>query len=421
MRLKGLLPAIALVVAIVPAQAKIESAEGAGCSWPTHLNQDTFNFAYPDESAAYWGTHLPYITPGTDVVVKGRYPDVRYFSFHVYDEAQRPVDSISDFQITPKTGRNPFSDASARRGRYRVRVAFEPKPKRPKRNTIYAGEMENGQPNPGGMLIYRIYVPDDPKEPTGKVPLPTVVLRTAGGAVEVPLGQCEPLPPDQGGETNDVINDASYPDQTGRNSQHPAATNPPVFRRFYGTDQFPNDFRREDQGDDAEARFKGGFLSNQQIAYLYSYVSREYGDVLVIRLKAPSFPDTRDGEKPTARRDVRYWSVCQNNGISQRVADCTADHQSVLRDGWATLVISDPTDRPNNATRRKGVTWLAWGGAYYEGIVIYRHMLPAPGFEGAIQRIREGRSASKTIGSYYPRAAYCSKERFERGGWRACF
>jgi hypothetical protein len=176
----------------------------------------------------------------------------------------------------------------------------------------------------------------------------------------------------------------------------------------------------DDQGDSAEAQFKGGFLSNQQIAYLYAYVSREYGDVLVLRVRAPSFPDTRAGVKPTAARDVRYWSVCQNNGLSQRVSDCTADYQSALRRGFATIVISDPSDRPKNATKRNGVTWLAWGGAYYEGLVIYRHMLPSRLFEGAIQRIREGRSAAKTIGSYYPTGGYCTKERFERGGWKAC-
>jgi hypothetical protein len=420
MRIKALVLATALAGTLLPVSIDAV-AQDAGCSWPTHLNQDTFNFAYPDESAAYWGAHLPYVTPETEVVIEGRYPNVRYFSFHVYDEVQRPIDSISDLAVRPSAGGNPFSDPKAGGGRYRVRVAFEAKPKRPRPNTIYAGAMENGMPNPGGFLIYRIYVPDDEDKPTGGVPLPTVILRTGGGAIEIPFGSCDPLPPDQGGQTNDVINDLSYPDQTGRNTHHPAATDPPVFRRFYGTDQFPKDFRDDDQGDSAEAQFKGGFLSNQQIAYLYAYVSREYGDVLVLRVRAPSFPDTRAGVKPTAPRDVRYWSVCQNNGLSQRVSDCTADYQSALRRGYATIVISDPSDRPKNATKRNGVTWLAWGGAYYEGLVIYRHMLPARNFDGAIQRIREGRSASKTIGSYYPSGAYCTKERFERGGWEACF
>lgn len=399
----------------------------AGCSWPTKLNQDTLNFVYPDTSATYWGTHLPFID-AYRVAITGRFPNARYFSFHAYDEAQRPVASIADHEIVPdKGGTNPYAGPPARtRGTsstYTVYVEFTPAPDEPAPNTIYAGAMSDGTPNPAGFLIYRIYIPDRPDEPTGGVPLPTVTLETAGGAVPVELDQCEPLPPDTGGELNDEVKKRDYMFDTGSGGRHPAATDPLTFKPFYGTDQFPRDFNPENTSkDSAEATSEGGFLSNHHIAYLYAYVGRGYGDLVVVRIKAPTFPDTRAGDAPTTRSQLRYWSVCHNNGLTQRVVDCVADHQVPLDNaGYATIVISDPSDRPKNATARNGVSWLPWGAVFPEGIVIYRHMLPADSFAGAVQRVKEGASASNAMRDYYPRGTYCSSEDFEKRGWEGCF
>ena len=392
--------------------------EPIGCSWPTWLNEDTVNFAYPDDSATYWGTHVPFV-PGARLVIEGRFPAARYFSFHAYDEVQRPVDSIADLEIDPVSGVNPFRGGRGD-GRYEVFIEFTAPPEKPAPNTVYAGAMANGAPNPAGFILYRVYTPDDPED-RGGGPLPVITLE-AGGQTLVEFGDCDPLPPDAGGSINDVVAEQNYTYVTPGRTHHPAATNPPTFKPFYGTDQFPRDFTADGQGSAAEAESEGGFLSNQQIAYLYAYTSREYGDVLVMRGKAPSFPDTRAGDRPSLRRQVRYWSVCQNNGITQRMTDCTPDHETPLdKHGYFTVVISDPKDRPDNATVDNDVRWLPWGGVYYDGLVIYRHMLPSAGFQEAIQRVPEGKRPEPVMGDYYPTAAYCSRADFEAGGWQACF
>ncbi|HEX2239644.1 MAG TPA: hypothetical protein VHJ82_00660 [Actinomycetota bacterium] len=66
------------------------------------------------------------------------------------------------------------------------------------------------------------------------------------------------------------------------------------------------------------------------------------------------------------------------------------------------------------------MNWLPWGGAYYDGVVIYRHMLPAPRFRQAIQNVPEGTPPEKVLGDYFPRAAYCDAATFEQGGAAAC-
>lgn len=414
MRRLALLVAVAL---LAPPGIAGGRPQGVACSWPTTL--DSFNLAYPDTSADYWMTHFGAV-PASRLVIRGRYPAARYFSFHAYDEAQRPVASIADHDIRPDRGANPFVDPSSRGGTYIVDVVFEPPPKHPEPNTLYAGAMENGARNPAGWVVYRIYIPDDPTERTGGVPLPRTTVVTADGNLEIPLRPCSSEPPRAGDELDRRIAEESYPLDGDRHV--PGTYDPPVWKRFYGTDREFRDWCGDygyqcDQG----PKTTSGFLANQQIAYLYTRISREFGGVVVVRLKAPTFPDTRSGEEPGAPRDVRYWSLCQNNDATQRVVACFADQDAVVGpDGYATFVVSDRDDRPRNATRAQGVNWLPWGGAYYTGVLIYRHMLPARGFDAAIQRIPEGTDPGDVMRDYLPVARYCTTARFERVGSNGC-
>jgi hypothetical protein len=141
----------------------------------------------------------------------------------------------------------------------------------------------------------------------------------------------------------------------------------------------------------------------------------------VIRAKAPSFPNTTKGQWPSARDQLRYWSICQNSD-STRVNACSADYQSAIdRKGYFVFVVSDPAERPTNATARNGVTWIPWGAADANGLLIYRNMAPAPSFRQAIQTIQKGDDPQKVMGVYYPEAHYCTKQTFEQSGWRGCF
>lgn len=368
------------------------------------VDAERLNTAYPDESAEYWIAPLA-AAPSARLRIEGEYPEARYFSFNAYDAFERPVGAIADFEIDPDPGSsNPFRRKGGRGDRrYTAYVEFSPKPDRPAPNTLYAGRTHEGTPNPAGYLIYRVYVPDDPRDPAGGVPLPRLTLEGADGAAEVPLERCEPQPPPAGGPVTDATRSASYPDAAPRSLPlPPGAKNPPVWNRFFGVSG------------------GGGTFSNEHNAYVTLMISRQYGELLVFRAKAPTFPDTRAGEPATARRELRYSSICQNDQATQRVIQCSPDHQTLVdRDGYFTFVVSDPDDRPANATREAGVNWLPWGGGYAR-LLIYRHMLPARDFEQAIQNIPEGGSAEEVMGDYYPEAMYCEPAVFEAGGWRSC-
>ena len=346
----------------------------SACSWPTKSDLDTTNVAFPDETATYWVTRYTGV-PGAEIVIRGRYPDARYFSFHIYDEALRPIDSVADFETTPDG-----------EGGYTTGFMFEA----PKT----------------GALIYRVYVTGVPGDPAGGVPLPDISLRLEGREEELALGQCQPLPPSTGGTLNDAVKASNYPANAPRGYET-ATTDPPTTERFYGFDRIVLNPLPDNPVTDAIPRSSGGFWSNQHIAYLTTrFARRDDGrELLVYRFRAPTFPG-----------QVRYWSVCQNETATQRFVECLADYEAVVDEaGFVTIVISDPEDRPANAEN-----WLPWGGAYYDGLVIYRHMLPAPDFAEAIQNVPEGTPASEVMGDYFPQVSYCAKETFEAGGAPAC-
>jgi hypothetical protein len=365
------------------------------CSWAGESDQRDVNIGAPDLDAFYW---LNPLTPraGTRVAITGSYPRARYFSFHVYNAAGDALDSIYDQQIQPVSGSaNPYRAVPAvgAGDRYTVYVEFSAKPAHPATNTLYVDPAAAGAVAP---LVYRVYVPQSPLDPAGGVPFPQAAIQTAGGETLVSEGACATTPPPFGSVLWQQFALADYPSAAPR-LQVQGATPTPTWQRSFGNQ-----------------------LGNQQNAYLVALISRQYGDLVVVHARAPSFPDTRAGQPAWGEYQLRYWSFCTYDQYGQAGIGCAADYGAAIRDGWVTYVVSDPGQRPSNATAANGVTWLPWGGDQSGAQIVYRNMLPSPGFRYAAQRITPHDSARGVMGPYYPDAVYCSKSTFVRGGWAAC-
>jgi hypothetical protein len=251
---------------------------------------------------------------------------------------------------------------------------------------------------PTAMLIYRIYVPTDPTSPSGSVSYPSVRVQSGHATVTEP--PCATVTPRGGSAIYAAFANSDYPSFLPSQNVSGASRIPTWFRAF------------------------GSQLGNKQNAYLWTTISRQYGSVVVIHARAPSFPNNRKGQPVYGDHQLRYWSVCTYDAQGQEGYGCAADYSAAVRHGDVTYVVSDPGSRPSNATARDGVTWLPWGGDQYSGQIMERNMLPSPAFAHAIQRVTPtGRTSNprRVLGQYYPRAVYCTTARFERGGWRACF
>src|SRR5258705_2370863 len=368
------------------------TAAPVGCAWLGESDQRDVNIGAPDLDAFYVQDELVPDAAST-VTISGRFPYARYFSFHAYDAQGDTLGSIYDQQITAHRGSaNPYRRKPPRGARdfYTLHVVFTAAPATRARNTLYVDPAKAG---PVATLIYRVYVPRTPSDPSGDVGYPAVTTSHGGQSILEQNG-CVTAPPPFGSDVWKFEAENDYP-AAAPTLPDSAATKIPTWTRSYGSR-----------------------LGNEQNAYLGAIVSRAYGDLVVIQARAPSFPNTLSGTPPYARAQLRYWSFCTYDDQGEAGWGCAADYAASVQGGALTYVISDPGQRPVNATPGDGVAWLPWGATQSSIQVVYRNMLPARSFRDAAQRINEGQSAKAVMGPYYPRAVYCSKATFERGGWR---
>jgi hypothetical protein len=258
------------------------------------------------------------------------------------------------------------------------------------------------------------------------VPLPRITLERRDGArVPLPTAACRSLQAPYLNAVNDLIANApGIGDLTDDGNGYPGR-NPPNWRLFVNFSQAAIDLLLNNEtggsvrGDAQRFENDGpGFFSNRDISYVFTGTSRGFGEVLIVRGRAPTFANTRRGARvmPSGKQ-LRYWSFCQYEPATQRVIDCKSDDRvAVDRPGNYTLVVSTAANRPSNARTRCGVTWLPWG-PQTQGLLIYRHMLADRGFEHAIQRVPEPGKERRVMAGYYPAGKYvAAKESFEARG-----
>jgi hypothetical protein len=408
----------------------------ATCFWegpistrqPTTRGFDGRNFNFPEESATYWMARFK-LPAGAHVELNGRYPHGRYESLNAYSDGS-PTDALSDIRIAPNRGaRNPFLPGARRdrkRRGWRVRVLDESVPVTRAPNTVYA------RPQAGQSieLFLRVYEPDRGRDLTGGVGMPAASVVLAGGKRLNGNAACAQINDPDRSIPVQTVPAASWRAATACRPNHPAF-DPVRFERFFNLDYAQEAVLADctDAGYQARHRTppeqKGGFYSNRDSAYIYAHLSRGFGPVLVVQGKLPVYPATHNRQKRMARAQLRFWSLCTGESrVTTRTPDCLADRQVKIDSKRNyTIVVSRAADRPANAVKRCGVSWLDWGmrgdgaGNPNYAALIMRNMLVSPGFAQAIQNVPEPGAERRVMGPYFPRTAYSTKAGFES---RAC-
>jgi hypothetical protein len=400
----------------------------------TKFDPATLNVAFPDDSAQYW-VGVYQALPGTRIRLAGRYPHARYMSFNVYDQAQRPLDALADVEIQPDPGSaNPFlpgADRTSENRSYTAFIEFGPIPANPADrapNTLYTGTGQGGAPNLNGTFIYRLYIPDSGRSETGDTGIPTATIEPAGAAPGAPSPCTNTTKPSIAGLNEAIARQEGFPSGGG--------TLPPLFDRstpkwrkftnlFAAVADNLTDSKLGEPAFEAQRRLdlhtrggSGGFLSNIHNAYLSAGLNKAHGAVVVTRMRAPGFPDTRPGTTTMPAAPLRYWSVCSNDPATQRFIGCVNDDRATIgSDGFVTTVVSTPAHRPANATPECGMNWMPWG-PNARNVLIYRHMLPEPSFTQAIQ-FATFEDEAATMGDYFPVSSYETKAGVEALGCAA--
>jgi hypothetical protein len=425
-----------IITGVMPGGAQDMSSPGAtwsippdpGClvtdAWSGQGNPRTDvvgirNHALPDWNATYWGTYLEQ-SLGTVVTVHGRFPKARYVSFQVYDLATTVLGGLNDQEIDPDPGQNNPFRGGVTQGTFTIRMVFGFPPAVPPPNTFYTFGLT------AVILMYRVYIPENPNDITGGTYDPVLPTITLEGEGKRTLATCAPRPiliPEEltsNGRLNDI-------DFVGTVPFLPIPAFKPPLWGFQITNPFIP------------------FFSSRDSSYMYTLISRGYlmppykFNMAVIHMRAPTFPDTRAGVPPNTNADVRFWSFCQNELITTSVVRCVTDREAANPTGWATIVISDPSFRPSDAVLRQwNAAWMPWGalqpndviydllglpltnanGVFYYGFILYRQILANKLYSQSIENIAKlaiwDRRAA--MGDYWPSMGYCSAADFQTMG-----
>ena len=394
---------------------------------------------YPDVGSTYFVGQ--YILPaGASLTFSGSFPDERYFSFTMFRPVGSgqigPGDSIRDESIVPDRGSvNPFVGRSRRDAKpraYTLHIVAGPIPAVRARNTIYTGSTD---PTARVGMSIRNYLPSRGKDGTGGVGLPKLTLNLADGRKLQGAAACQALQPSKAVSTSTYPADAwkalvaAAPDPVNA----PAARTP-KWERFWNAGYsvagafVADPAKRLAQYPPSDA---GGFQSNPDTRYLTTQLSLKYGRVITVTGKLPTFPETLPANprwKPFPYQ-VRYWSLCTGSSpVSGLGYDCVYDQLIPLRgDRRYTLVVSQPADRPRNATPACGYRWLWFGkgedypdpaARNYIGTLYMRFMAANPSFAQAPQKVTRPGTEAAVMGPYFPRSQYTTKAAFERRGCR---
>ncbi|MDE2372105.1 MAG: hypothetical protein KGN16_24255 [Burkholderiales bacterium] len=407
------------------------------CFWVGVGTTGGLNYAYPDTGANYWISQFR-LPPGAALDFTGEFPHARHLSFNAYNEGGKPVDRLNDVLIRPDAGAvNPFLVGSARDadrrgyGFHIVAADVEAGASMAQRdaaravNTLYVPKGDTPV-----QLMMRIYVPDKGLTPKAGAMLPAPTLKMADGSRVHGQALCQRIVVKEGAARVPHLELAATRTLLSledRQSPYHPAQGQPRWESFFNP---PYVLTRALVGTKFEwvrsllsTKRSGGFYSTLDNTYMLLYVDDRYGDALVLRGKAPTTPRTVDGERRTDAGQLRYWSLCKYRSLNDtRVDGCLYDEQIPLdRDGNYTIVVSTAAHRPANASRACGVAWLAWGAGdgianAHGGFLLYRHMLPAEGFEQSLFATRQPGDEPRTLGPYYPDTRYSSKAAFERSG-----
>ena len=275
-------------------------------------------------------------------------------------------------------------------------------------------------------------MPDTGRDLTGGVGLPDAELQLADGTVLSGADACAAL------QVTDKLLPIPFltPEQYSALRDKPGAPagfpalNPTAFRAFYnGQLRSRCDYSLNPAVDCFPAtppQRSVALYPNVDNQYIYALTSRDFGQALVLRGKLPTTPRTFNRNPRMGQGQLRYWSICQNEGLlTTAVEDCLYDEQiPVDRHGNYTIVTSLPADRPRNATARCGVAYLPWpargdgAGHPNDGRLLVRNMLPAPDFHNAAQDTRTPGDEAAVLGPYLPKTEYTTTKQFERLGCR---
>jgi hypothetical protein len=401
---------------------------------------------WPDKRPTYFWARMA-MPAGSSLTLRSRFPHARYMKLATYryegGTFTSTGESLGGWEIAPDPGSgNPFAvgaDRQLENRNFTVHILAEDPPANPGNrpaNTLYVG-IDGAETE----LMYRIYVSDEGWDGAGWGPADSPSAEGPGYTVEGMLDDGTPLSGEQ------VVERFSRPqidlppqmtadmwyglvnatDNDPRLSPESAPALPGSrWENFYGMKySVAGLFKGPEARKAIPAQRSMQAGGDPTTVYMLNFIAQAFGPVYVFRAKMPAFPGTYAGTKTMPGGQVQYWSVTTvGAGPSGELWDGLSDFQVPLDDdGYYTIVVSRPEDRPANATGDNGIAWMDFGpGEGMEDdprnrtdvcLMIMRFMACADDWEHSPTKAVTPGTEAAIMGPYYPRGYYTTRQQFE--------
>ncbi len=377
------------------------NTQGNDCSnnWSPAITNDLRYLIpwFPENKAAYWmfGYDREQSKQELTLRLEGRFPHARYMSVHVYDGqtgklvAGKP--SLKDIELVPEPGHaNPFRAGVARNVStrdYALLLAPEGAMAADHKNLIRIPDSVRYP-----LVVLRIYRTDKGQSIDGGVGLPRVLAFNAKSGQPATGCPAPALPVTEGLK----------------------ASNRPDTRHYYSPEIHFY----------AKHPEYSGMFANTHNYYGQTGITRELGDVALLRFKVPSTPDTAGGSgKFSHREQLRYWSLCIGGDVFTNTSSCLWDDATRIDDeGYAKVAIGPDSDEFRAAATARGYNSMPWG-YHLRHVVYHRHMQGEGDFTSSYKQAPHidfskplaEQHADRFIGDYAATGFYCEETAFITG------
>lgn len=397
--------AISLILSLAQAQAQDITWE------PPYRGDDPDLLYLPDTKATYWRygwTRKPGDTTG--FVISGQTPDVRYFSYNIYDDnIKASLGSFTDFQIKSDDGTiNPFKgNSGGSKSNYKIYILPEGT------ETVFDNVLYFPDDLTNVSVFLRHYVAKNNIQ--GDAPLPKIEQFNTKTMTASPAAMSSKIPAISKQEVQKYLI-PMLKKMVNHFEQDPEAMIKKLasqrtgealdIKELVASQVVAKTFNLFETSDTYHSlRFQtAGTYPNKDNYYLGLPIIRKKEQSLLVRFKVPQVAKTM-ADYPDV--DVRYYSLSQGDEHSYTHGTIMDSEMQTDHEGFANFIISDDTPEVRAKAKDMGVNFMPWKVGN-KMLLIYRHMLPNSNFEFGINNVpsfvhdqrAEDQYAYKTIGSY---------------------
>ena len=390
-----------------------------------YIGSDSTVLYLPDANVVYWRYGWSREVNDTNgIVIKGNFPDARYFSYNVYnDDTKMSLGSFTDFEIEPqKKGSNPFQNAETpNNGAYTLYVAPEGSNITENNVLYFPDSLTNVS------VILRHYLPED--NIYGKQPLPEIALLNVKTNAISSAPQSAPIPKLSKEEVKtylvplfEKLAKEFEEDPKGvllklenQRKQRSLKINELVCKEVVAR-SFTH-FKTGDSIHSFNLQTQGTYPNNDNY-YLTMPIIRNGEDILLVKFKNPSYPKSRSAY---LKSNIRYFSMSQGDEYTYNYITLADKDLKVSKDGFIYIIIANNNKDIIDKVKELNVNYMPWK-VDEKMLLIYRQMLPKDAFKHGIDKVKKydnsknetGQMADEFIGEFAPFGTFLNTQHFLR-------